>query len=322
MWGAATGTGAGPGNPFYVNSSPGAIKNLIVVYTGASGTAVNTNVSGMDDAFHAPNSKTTNFFSTNPTNDPNTGGTAFWEQSGTWDTSLAALSGVLGTGNTPIFFFNNNQENSGASTNQDLAIWAEVCLTASSGSLSPLCFDFTNGNGIYGDSNNVADFFGNGVPNGTAGPGGATEFPPIAGTNLATDYVRSGGQFCTDINFDPEVCTNSSAYTINSNLGANQAAYAVISPSLNSILLSTNFGGYDAMHLNLRLGCDPATDGGTAVQGQGSCVGRDINNGYEQLFIGAANEVINVPEPAPIALLGIGLVAALFGSRRRSRELD
>src|SRR5512143_1506404 len=47
----ANGGGVGPGNPFYVASSPGAIKDDIVIGTGASGSGVTTNVAGIDDAY-------------------------------------------------------------------------------------------------------------------------------------------------------------------------------------------------------------------------------------------------------------------------------
>src|SRR5689334_15159214 len=43
--------GNNPGDPFYVNSTPGAIKDLIVIATGAGGTGVTTNVAGMDNAY-------------------------------------------------------------------------------------------------------------------------------------------------------------------------------------------------------------------------------------------------------------------------------
>ena len=51
--GVAAGS-TGPGSLYYVNSTPGAIKDLIVVATGASGGPVNTNVAGMDNALPTP----------------------------------------------------------------------------------------------------------------------------------------------------------------------------------------------------------------------------------------------------------------------------
>lgn len=40
-----------------------------------------------------------------------------------------------------------------------------------------------------------------------------------------------------------------------------------------------------------------------------------IDNGYEQLFIQGASRVVNVPEPATLVLLGLGLLG-LSMSRR------
>lgn len=37
LYDQANGGGVGPGNPFYVASTPGAIKDLVVIATGASG---------------------------------------------------------------------------------------------------------------------------------------------------------------------------------------------------------------------------------------------------------------------------------------------
>ena len=61
------GGGTGPSNPFYVNSTPGAIKNLIVNGTGSGGTPVNTNFPpSMDNAYPTPNDTAgTVFFTTN-----------------------------------------------------------------------------------------------------------------------------------------------------------------------------------------------------------------------------------------------------------------
>ncbi|QDL36578.1 PEP-CTERM sorting domain-containing protein [Rhodoferax sediminis] len=153
---------------------------------------------------------------------------------------------------------------------------------------------------------------------------------PIAGTNAATDYVLSGGAICLStvasiagpVN-TPVSCTGAIPHgaAINNNLGANQAAYAIVSPALDAFLASWiggGFSGYTDIHVDLRFGCDPATigtNGGTA--GVGSCIGRDANNGYEQLFIGTSTTVSQVPEPGILSLLALGLLGLAVTSRRR-----
>ena len=48
------GGGTGPGNPYYVNSTPGAIKDGVVIGTGTSSNPANTNFPGMDNAYPTP----------------------------------------------------------------------------------------------------------------------------------------------------------------------------------------------------------------------------------------------------------------------------
>jgi len=296
----------GPGSPFYVNSTPGAIKDLIVVATGASGGPVNTNLPGMDNALSTPSG---------------TGGSNFF--SGIWNSTLAAFTGFANA--APIFFFNNNQVNSGASTNQNVAVWAQVSLTGAG--QNTRYFDFTNSNNPYALFTDTPP--GGGVFMGTAGTGstaGVDVAPgslpgPIAGTNAATDYVLSGGAICLN-GVIPVSCSGPhTAGPINNNLGANQAAYALVAPALDAFLASWiggGFSGYTDIHVNLRFGCDPATigtNGGTA--GVGACIGRDANNGYEQLFIGTSTTVSQVPEPGILSLLALGLLGLAVTSRRR-----
>lgn len=308
------GGGVGPGNPYYVASSPGQISDLVVVATGASGNPVNQNFAGMDNAYPTPNSSGTTFFSTGTTADPGTLGSHTFpgfsgDLANTWDSTLGALKTFLGSDGL-VFFFNNNQVNSGASTNQNLAAWAQITVTGPGGLLGT--WDFTNNNSPYA----LVTEGGGGVFMGDPTAYTSDGSGPDAGTNANTDYVLSGGQICLNASFVPVSCAGPHVYgPINHNLGANQAAYAVVFPELNAELSTlfalSSLDGY-AMHIDFRMGCDPAT--GTPAT---NCIGRDLNNGYDQLFIGTMVPPQKVPEPSSIGLAGLGLLALGWSARRR-----
>ena len=61
-----------PSDPFHLPSTPGHIKDCIVIATGVNGMPVTTNVAGVDNAYDAP-SGVTAFFDTMVTPDPANG---------------------------------------------------------------------------------------------------------------------------------------------------------------------------------------------------------------------------------------------------------
>lgn len=317
--------GTNSGCQFYVQSAPGQIDDLTVLATGATGNPVVTNFNGMDKAYATPNSSGEIFWRPNSTTYQGTDGAVSNNGTNTWDASLASLKTFL-DGNQLVTFFNNNQTKSFGASSESLAAWAQISITNNMGSVIGV-YDFTNNGGKYDlfTQGGGGTFMGDVSTYTSAGIGN-----PLAGTNSATDYVLSGGAICRTAANLPVPCGSVGALApVDHNLGANQAAYAILFPELNAQLAGL-FGGLSdsdlalyTLHADVRLGCDPSITDITGIcTGNGTTIpyGRSLNNGYEQIFLGTAavaRPPTNVPEPGTLALVGL----AMFGiaaARRRS----
>lgn len=348
--------------PFAISSTPGQISNLVVLNTGSEGGPVTTNYDAQDDAYRTPTgvSGDTWFTASSDTYRGTEGtinandydaNTPLGVGAQTWDTSLSALE-TFTAGEDLVFFFNNNQTNSGSTADQTLAAWARLWITDANGNvLSDSTFEFTNNDKPYAIVTQGGGGTFNGDVTGYTATGDGYSNPDHTDLNN-TDWVVSGGQLCVATGGVlpvpvPVACGSDPALVggtdisaaIDHNLGADHVAYAVLFPELNDLLASLYADGnldmsLYTLHVDVRYGCEGGIGSGwmdcidtDGFQDGDLLWGNALNNGYEQLFIGTAlvgdcpedDPLCNptVPEPASVLLLGLGLFGLTYYRRKQ-----
>ncbi|MBL8397395.1 MAG: PEP-CTERM sorting domain-containing protein [Candidatus Accumulibacter sp.] len=303
---AATGSvnNPGPGDPYYVKSSPGELGNpgYIVYGTGTNNNGVVTNVPGMDNAFDLSGSGIASFDTAHAT-DPTP--TFSGDQNGTWDAQTSAIRSVLGTGQFAVYFNLNDTGNDNLQGG-DLLAWAQVTIEGAGkttktyylsgrqhGDLTGKNLSIANGAPLY-QANPTG-----GYPNADNGVGDPSD-PRWTYANNTLCAVQAAPNVPQFLHFGPCTANDpSTAKNIDQSLGANAAAFAVYNDELSKAVMDPN-SGYQTIHIRYVLGQE--------------------NNGYEQLFSFQSRVGNQAPEPGMLGLLGLGLAALPAIRRRRHRR--
>jgi hypothetical protein len=271
-----------------VQSSPGQIQDGVVIATGTNSNPATTNFAGMDNAFSTPSGQIggTSFSTTTAGTDPINGPAAGDVQA--WDSTIAAFLTFL-DGSSPVFFFNQNQENSGdaapgcpgALTAQDVCVYGSITLVDLDNPANNVTFELEAPTRLFSD--------GPGATDGTA--------------TLPGELLLAKGDVCLDNTGAETNCDGSgnpiAVGPINHNLGANEAAYAAWSPALDALLLQCATSGCVWDNISIRLDLTGLT------------------NGFEQVFILTQEQITQIPEPGTLILLGVGLMGLGASAWRR-----
>lgn len=257
-----------------VDSSPGKIKDQIVILAGTNGN----NLKNMPDPL-PDNSAVDNPFVTPAGNGDSfsivdAGGGFAGDQINRWDISVNLLRNYLGD-NDLVFLFDNNQQ--GSDANQWINIWGQVRIVDASGNtINSLCFELSTGSGC--------------------------DIPPPT----PSDYVAVVGDFCvnkaTGASYNLGIPKNAgdcgADYFVKNNLNTSTGEFAAFNQTLNDAVKNLANGAY-FLSMDIRY--------------------TNQNGGNEQLWICSDCQVAStrdVPEPATLPLVLMGLMAAGAAARR------